>query len=245
MSERRYTDEEVAAIFERAAKSQAGLQRQQPHADPQGMTLGELQQIGKDVGIPAELVVSAAREIDLAGRPTERKYLGLTVGVGRTVDLPRRLTDEEWERVVADLRETFDARGTLRSEGSTRMWSNGNLQIMLEPTATSHRLRMRTVKGDSRGWISGGLAMIAFGIVTTIAKVIGGPVDMAIVSSVWGLTAFGTAMVGVGALRLPPWSRERRRQMEEIAARTVGITEESESRRLRDADDFPHEQDRS
>ena len=74
MTERRYSDEEVAAIFERAAKSQAGLQRQQqPHALQHGMTLAELQQIGRDVGIPPELVARAARDIDLAGRPTERK----------------------------------------------------------------------------------------------------------------------------------------------------------------------------
>lgn len=229
MSERRYSDDEVAAIFERAAKSQAGLQRQQqPHALQHGMTLAELQSIGKDVGIPPDLVANAARDIDLAGRPTERKYLGLTVGVGRTIDLPRRLTDEEWERVVADLRETFDARGTLRSEGSTRMWSNGNLQIMLEPTATGHRLRMRTVKGDARGWIAGGIGLIVAGVATTIAKVIAvaGALDMATISTMWTLSAFGAGMIGLGALRLPPWARARRRQMEEVAARTVALTEE-------------------
>ena len=230
MSDRRYTDDEVAAIFERAAKSQAGLQRQQqPHALPEGMTLGELQQIGRDVGIPPELVASAARDIDLAGRPTERKYLGLTIGVGRTVDLPRRLTDEEWERVVADLRETFDARGTVRSEGSTRMWSNGNLQIMLEPTAAGHRLRMRTVKGDSRGAIAGGIGMTVAGVVTVIANAIGGAgaIDMGAVAAMWTLTTAGVAMLAAGALRLPSWSRTRKQQMEEIAARTVGLIEET------------------
>ena len=227
MTERRYTDDEVSAIFERAAKSQAGLQRQQAHAPAQGMTLGELQQIGRDVGIPAELVANAAREIDLAGRPTERKYLGLTVGVGRIVDLPRRLTDDEWERVVADLRETFDARGTVRAEGSTRMWSNGNLQIALEPTATGHRLRMRTVKGDSRGYVSGGLGMIAIGIFITIFKTLSGPVDMSMVAGLWTLTAVGLGMVAAGTLRLPSWARLRKKQMEEIAARTVDIAEGS------------------
>lgn len=226
MQERRYSDEEVAAIFERAAQSQAGLQRQQqPHAISHGMTLGELQQIGRDVGIPPELVASAAREMDHAGQPTERKYLGLTFGVGRTVALPRRLSDEEWERVVADLRETFDARGTVRREGSTRMWSNGNLQVMLEPTATGHRLRMRTVKGDSRGYVSGGLGMIAIGVLATIAKTIGGEADMGMIASLWTLTAIGLGMVTAGTIRLPSWARRRRRQMEEIAARTVAISE--------------------
>lgn len=232
MTERRYSDEEVAAIFERAAKSQAGLQRQQPQTLAEGTTLGELQQIGRDVGIPAELVARAAREIDLAGRPTERKYLGLTIGVGRTVELPRRLTDEEWERVVADLRETFDARGKVRSEGSTRMWSNGNLQIMLEPTATSHRLRMRTVKGDSRGAIAGGIGLLVAGVVAvSLRSVAAGAVDMGAIASMGTLIAAGAAMLGIGALRLPSWSRLRAKQMEEIAARVVDMTERPEGQR--------------
>jgi hypothetical protein len=234
MSERRYSDEEVSAIFERAAKSQAGLQRQQqPHALQHGMTLGELQQIGRDVGIPADLVASAARDIDLAGRLTERKYLGLTIGVGRTVELPRRLSDDEWERVVADLRETFDARGTVRSEGGTRMWSNGNLQIMLEPTATSHRLRMRTVKGESRGYIGGGIAMILAGVLTTIFRLMVFGSDYGNASGLWTLSVIGIAMLAAGTLRLPSWSRLRKKQMEEIAARTVDIAEGTGNENLR------------
>jgi hypothetical protein len=231
MTERRYSDEEVAAIFERAAKSQAGLQRQQPHALAEGMTLGELQQIGRDVGIPAELVARAAREVDLAGRPTEQKYLGLTVGVGRTVELPRRLTDEEWERVVADLRETFDARGTIRSEGSTRIWSNGNLQILLEPTATSHRLRMRTIKGEARGYIAGGIGMFLAGVLTTIFRLQTFGSDMSNLSGLWTLSVIGLAMLIAGTMRLPSWSRLRKRQMEEIAARVVDMTERTDDQR--------------
>lgn len=228
MSERRYSDEEVAAIFERAAKSQAGLQRQQqPHGLSQGMTLGELQQIGRDVGIPADLVASAAHEIDVAGRPTERKYLGLPIGVGRTVELPRRLTDDEWERVVADLRETFDARGTMRSEGSTRMWSNGNLQILLEPTATGQRLRMRTVKGDSRGYISGGIGIVVATVLTAGFKTMGGAADVGMLAGLSSLTALGLGMIAAGTLRLPSWAKTRKRQMEEIAGRTVALAEDA------------------
>lgn len=226
MPERRYSDEEVAAIFERAAKSQAGLQRQQqPHAVSDGMTLGELQQIGRDVGIPADLVASAAREVDLAGRPTERKYLGLPIGVGRTVELPRRLTDDEWERVVADLRETFDARGKLRSEGSTRMWSNGNLQVMLEPTATSHRLRMRTVKGNAGAYVTGGIGIVVASVLSAGFRTMGGVVDIGMLAGLSTMTALGLGMIAAGTLRLPSWAKTRSRQMEEIAARTVALTE--------------------
>ncbi len=220
--------EHVPAIFERAAKSQAGLVRQPEHGPAQGMTLSELQKIGRDVGLPAELVAGAAREIDLAGRATERKYAGLTIGVGRTVELPRRLTDDEWERVVADLRETFDARGNLRSEGSTRIWQNGNLQVMLEPSSAGQRLRMRTVKGDARGYLSAGIAMILGGATAVVVDALTGTVDPDLLSTIGILAAVGTGMIAAGVLRLPSWSKLRRRQMEEIAARTIALTEATE-----------------
>src|SRR5512132_171395 len=111
MSERRFNEAEVAAIFERAAEAQQTGQRQLPSGE--GMTLSELQEIGREVGLAPELVAQAATSIGLGGRPTSRHFLGLPGGVGRTIDLGRKLSDEEWDRFVVDLRETFDARGTM------------------------------------------------------------------------------------------------------------------------------------
>ena len=54
MTERRYSEEEVADIFERAAQAQQTARRQLSPGE--GMTLADLQEIGRDVGIPAELV---------------------------------------------------------------------------------------------------------------------------------------------------------------------------------------------
>ncbi len=89
--------------------------------------------------------------LDRAGSPTGRRVLGLPLGVGRTVELGRKLTDEEWDHLVVDLRETFDARGQVRQDGSLRQWTNGNLQALLEPTPTGDRLRLRTMNGNARG----------------------------------------------------------------------------------------------
>ena len=111
------------------------------------MTLAQLQEIGREVGIAPVMVAEAAKAIDLLGRPMSRYFLGLPIGVGRTVNLDRKLSDEEWERFVVDLRETFDARGRLKSEGSFRQWTNGNLQALLEPTPTGQQVRLRTLKG--------------------------------------------------------------------------------------------------
>ncbi len=216
MTERRYSEEEVADIFERAAQAQQTARRQLSPGE--GMTLADLQEIGRDVGIPAELVAQAASSMDLGGRPASRTFLGLPIGVGRTIDLDGRLSEEEWERLVVDLRETFDARGTVKYDGPFRQWTNGNLQALLEPTATGHRLRLRTVKGDARASMTAGLATLGVAAALLIASAVGVPFSNA--SSLVGfLSAMGLGMFGIGALRLPGWARLRRRQMEAVAAR--------------------------
>src|SRR5688572_29338664 len=140
MTERRYSEEEIAAIFERATEAQQKSQRGQSAGS--GLTLNELQQIGREIGMTPEVVAQAARSIDHRPAETSRRFFGVPIAVGRTVELERKMTDEEWERLVVDLRETFDAKGTVRHEGSLRQWTNGNLQVLLEPTAKGHRLRL-------------------------------------------------------------------------------------------------------
>ncbi len=156
--EPRYSEEDVAAIFQRAAEAQQSAPRQLTVGD--GMTLAELQEVGREVGIPPELVAQAARSLDQLARSSSQTFLGLPIGVGRSVKLGRELTESEWEQLVVDLRETFDARGTVRYDGPFRQWTNGNLQALLEPTPTGHRLRLRTMKGDARGLMTAGLGFL-------------------------------------------------------------------------------------
>ena len=220
MTERRFNEAEVAAILEKAAQSQDAGPRQLSSGE--GMTLAEVQAIGREVGIDPRVVAQAATALDRAGHSTSRRLLGLPIGVGRTIDLGRKLSDEEWERLVVDLRETFDARGTIRQEGAFRTWSNGNLQALLEPTATGHRLRLRTVKRDAIGWIQGGLGMTAVAG-AWLAVLVAQGADAGAISGFGAVGAMGLGMLGVGALRLPGWARERRRQMAEIAERLATL----------------------
>jgi hypothetical protein len=226
MAERRYTDEETAAIFKAAAELQ------QAQAAPggelaaassgEGMTLAQLQQIGREVGIPSELVARAAHGLELRGRASVRRFVGLPIGVGRTVTLQRTLTEEEWERLVVDLRETFDARGRLRTDGGFRQWTNGNLQALLEPTPTGQQLRLRTVKGDAYAMMSSGFAMLAFdAFLVALRSMAGRTSGTAVVVS---FAAAGIAMITLGALRIPGWAKRRQQQMEEIAARLTEST---------------------
>jgi hypothetical protein len=216
--ERRYSDEEMRAIFERASKTQPEGERPPRSDSTDGLTLAQLQEIGREVGIPAELVADAAKELDRPLPTTNVSRLaGLPVGVGRTVELGRRLTDEEWDRLVAELRETFNARGVVRAEGGLRQWANGNLQAFLEPSQSGYRLRLRTVKAQAVALIRMGSMFLVGSALFALVAGLGGRPDKFV--GIAMLAAAGVAAIGFAALSVPGWARVRARQMELIAER--------------------------
>ncbi|MEP6473973.1 MAG: hypothetical protein ABJC74_09640 [Gemmatimonadota bacterium] len=215
MTDRRYNDDEVATIFQRAAEDPQTTPVHVPRDE--GLTLAELQEIGKEVGMSPEAVAMAAQSMELTARGKSQTLFGLPIGVERTVALNRVLTEPEWEHLVVQLREVFKARGTMSSTGSFRQWTNGNLQALLEPTPTGHRLRLRTVKGDARVSITTGLAMLVISGAVGISALAGSHLGDA-TSGIALLAVLGFGMIANGALRLPGWARLRGKQMESIAA---------------------------
>jgi hypothetical protein len=217
--DRRYRDDEIAAIFEAAATAKESGRRASSAAG--GLTLTELQSIGRDVGVPPERIAEAAAALD-RGRDMlpRRRDLGMPISTGRTVDLPRAPTAREWDLLVGELRRTFNAKGKDSSRGDLRSWSNGNLQAHIEPTETGYQLRIGTLKGDAaavnRLGIGGMLAgLVVFGVVTATSGLdLAGPLV---------LGGMGAAALTYNAVRLPRWARERERQMEHIAARVRAI----------------------
>jgi hypothetical protein len=215
--ERRYQDDEVAAIFE-AASAPVDPGDDAPPA--KGLTLVELQAIGREVGIPPERIVQAAAALDSRRPPLPRRTdLGMPVSASHMVEIPRPLTDREWSLVLADLRETFGAYGAEMSQGETRQWWNNNLHAVVEPTRGGYRLRLGTIKGD-------GLAMNrmgAFGIVMSVvvAFALGG--DPAAMPGILALGSMGAVAFAFNAYRLPRWAGLRERQMQQVAERTLAL----------------------
>ena len=226
MTERRFNEEEVAAIFRQASEAQHETkERQLPSGE--GLTVTELRDIGREVGISSDLITQAAQLIERGGNSTSRQFLGFPIGVGQTVDLGRKLSDEDWERLVVDLRETFQARGTLRKDGSLRQWTNGNLQALVEPAEKGDRVRLRTTKGDARRLMALGLGMFGVSTAGLLADATQGSIGNGGVLAL--VAAMGIGIFGVVALRLPAWARERRRQMSEIAGRLAAASKPKNS----------------
>ncbi len=205
----------MAAIFRAAAEGPQSPQRAVPAEE--GLTLTELQAIGREVGISPAAVAQAAQALDIRRGTASRTFFGLPIGVARTVNLNRRLTDQEWEHLVVQLREVFNARGSTRSDGSLRQWTNGNLQVLLEPTETGHRLRFRTMHGAARASIGAGFAALAMAAAAAMATALRGHLGDAM-PGIALVLAMGVGMIVNGALRLPGWARLRGRQMDALAA---------------------------
>ncbi|MGE0352384.1 MAG: hypothetical protein AB7I33_05985 [Gemmatimonadales bacterium] len=221
MTTRRYGDDEVREIFSLAT---TGGTRDRPlPAESGGLTLEELQHIGREAGIEPARVAQAAARLEARGRPASvRRSFGLPVGVSRVVDLPRAPTDREWEQLIAGFRTTFGAQGQVTGSGGLRQWSQGNLHISVESTERGEQLRLSTLKGDAMslnglGLVMGGMSLLLGAVVFAAGK----PGKALVLVGMFGGLAL--AAFGANLLRLPRWARERERQMEAIAEHAVKL----------------------
>lgn len=218
MSERRYDESETAEIFARASEAHSIEPR--PLKPSEGWSLAELQEIGREAGIPAEQVAAAARALDRPPHPAPRRFLGLTIGVGRTAQLGRRIDDAEWERLVVLLRDTFDARGQVRVDGGLRQWTNGNLQLLVEPSADGDRVRLRTRNATAQAWLTVGLAMLATsGGIALMGALTGAIAEPGLLGSMLPIAGLGVGASLMGGLTLRRWAPTRLQQMEAIVRR--------------------------
>ena len=120
--DRRYTEAELHAIFERAAKRQEAATRAE-EASRAGLTLAELQEIGAASGIDPAHVAAAAADLEALPPRAGNEALGLPDEIRRERALLHPVSDEAWERMVAELRRTFEQPGVAGKVGRVREWT--------------------------------------------------------------------------------------------------------------------------
>ena len=220
MSERRYSDDDVHRILARAAEVETALQP--GDGDERAWTLAQIQQVGAEAGLSPVAIAAAAATLDRAGDAAGGRHFGLPTSVVHAVPLERRFDDDDWERLVSQLRDTFEARGRERVAGERREWWNGNLRVTVEPAADGALLHFRTRKGDARPLLNLGAAMTALSAALGGLVAFGGDDKALAAAAVSG--ALGVATLVGGALRLPGWARLRARQFDALGrfARRLG-----------------------
>ena len=214
MTDRKYSEDEVAAIFRAATEHSESRALTGDRSG--GLTLTDLHDIARDVGIPADAVTRAAQSLANGTPTTAQTFFGIPFSVARTVNLDRNLTDAQWELLVVHLRQVFRARGTIRVQGSLRQWSNGNLHALLEPTPTGYQLRLGTSKGDVRPSVLVGACALGMAGFVTLMSGLHGTFESAL-PAILALAGAGASFIGNSVLRLPKWARLRQKQMDDIA----------------------------
>ncbi len=206
--ERRYSEAELRAIIERAAKRQESARRAQD-ASEDGLTLAELQQIGAASGIDPDHIASAASELAHATPAAQPATLaGMPTALRQSRFIPAEVSDEAWARIVAELRSTFDASGVAGEVGRTREWTTqvrrktgGAVHVVLEPVEGGTHV---TVEQSWRGsvWTFTGVSGVyAFVALLLSALALGGVLDsgeafIPVMFAVFALVMFGGSQIG-------------------------------------------------
>jgi len=175
--ERAYSDADVRKIIERAVELEDKYSRE--HA---ALTIGGLEEIAAEIGVPPERVREAAAELDRppAAMPATATDYGKLPAVVIHRAIPRAVTDTEFAALVVELRQTLGVAGTVGREGESLTWSTQaqpggggrNVRVVLTPRAgettlsIEERLQIlgREVAGSVAGWVGGGLIGIAMAL---------------------------------------------------------------------------------
>lgn len=249
MTERRYTDDEMRAIF--AAASEAASAHEQASdgralesdmgSPPQteGLTIDELVEIGAEAGLPDHAITEAAMRLyagstrrtsgaatlnatgvgGLPARLDATRRLPLTVAASGQIAGP--LDDEQWESLVARLRATFNATGKVQETGRLRTWRNGNLQVHVEPAGDDLSGNGWQVRLFTRSgqFSQAGLVGSMSGVGGGLLALIGQP-EGGIFLAGAGLATLVWSVVGSRT-----WARQREAQFADIVAYTQALVE--------------------
>jgi hypothetical protein len=233
MAERLYDDDEIREILARATEisSRAGaLPAPGGDGSGDGLTLAEIQGAAAEAGIAPIRITEAAAALDRdrSALPAGRPHLGVPISAAHVVSLPRMMDEGEWDRFVVRLRDIFDATGEVRTEGSLQTWSNGNLQVLLEPLTQGARLRFESRHDASKQFLDGGVVMAGSGAVlgatlAILAVAVGKPITPGLMAVNLGLLPAGLALWSVGRAKARTWLPTRRDQFRTLGAEALDV----------------------
>lgn len=209
--ERRYSQAELHAIFERAAERQEAARRAEA-ASAGDLTLAELQEVGAASGIDPAHIAAAAVELNAAPPKDVHTFLGAPTEVERVRVIPYRVSDEAWAQMVAEIRRAFDDDGSVGQIGKIREWTavgrgmrrDVAMRLALEPidggnTRITLRQSVReTTKGSSIAVAIHAVMSLLFAVIALgegepdllIAAVILGGMALAFAGGTWGWLRF-------------------------------------------------------
>lgn len=195
---RRFDDEEVSRILERAAE----LQHHSPLAprETSGMTLAELEQVALEAGIDPQHVRDAAAALEREVPATlsgGRALLGAPIRLELERAVDGEIAPAAYEALAETIRQTISTPGYVSTLGKSFEWNSANpqraLRVTITPRAGRTVIRIEERFGNLVGGLFGGIVGgVGGGGGGTALGVIGG----AFHSIGLALATAGAALVG-------------------------------------------------
>jgi hypothetical protein len=221
---RRFTDQEVAQVLQRATELE---DRRPTEAGPvRGLTLADLHEIGREVGLGPDAVDAAVRAIEADARPRVTAGLVAPLTAKLSWDVPGGLDRADLDRLIRLVEERVDLTGTVTEALGTVRWTTvprGNkfertLQVSLTAGEAETRIQVigrhpASLRGLLHGLPAMWGAMIGGAVVASAATGLLGAIGAMLVSSGIGL--------GIGRVIWQAVARWNRRQVHRVATELV------------------------
>ncbi|MDH3206028.1 MAG: hypothetical protein OEO79_05415 [Gemmatimonadota bacterium] len=206
----RYSEDEVQRILDLASRGEPCRHDALPEG---GMSLAEIQDIGREVGIAPADILWAATELSTVPERGRR---------ARLLTLAETPSDGEWDRMVVALREVFGVPGSVERSGTLRTWRGAGVSVHGEPAESGYRLRIEAENHQARQISVGGVVAVVISLVLAAVTVATGTAETG-TNIVWGaLAAFGVGWSGYGRFALSKWEARTDRQLTETVRRLSG-----------------------
>jgi len=181
-NERLYTEKEISKILKRAGEVQAA----QSEKITVGLSLEEIQQIAKDVGLEPDIVANVANEIDDEPEQEETGFfssLMMPTKIDLEHVLPGNLSENEWPEVVSLIERATGKSGSSSQIGKMLEWISDGKH-------TDYKLSLFSGEDQSKVILQGNFNQLALSWTLPIL----------INVAVW---AFLLAMLNLGLMGIP------------------------------------------
>ncbi len=118
---RRFTDQEVALVLHRATEIEA---RRADSAAAHGLTLRELQDIAKEIGLRPEVLAEAVAVVQSGARSHSPEVLGPALSTKTVRGVRGQLTESDLQGLVRVIEDQVDATGTVTEALGTVRWTS-------------------------------------------------------------------------------------------------------------------------
>ncbi|NJD20708.1 MAG: hypothetical protein FIA95_15665 [Gemmatimonadetes bacterium] len=214
MTERRFTDEEVAIILRDAAEPPTGTRRAR---DADGLTLGQLEEIAREVGMDPARIREAAGTLVLHRSGRRLPFFGTPVAPAFEREIQGAVPTGDLAGLVTTIRRILGRRGIGSSEFGAFEWRAqgvmGGRYVSVFQRGGSVRLRVFANFRD-------GLLLVALGAGGVLTVMV-----TALLAALGGKDLLGPGVLPLGAIlaALPTralWRWVYRRQEDELAELT-------------------------